>query len=267
MSKNILICVGHGKGDKGGYDSGAVNPRLGTQEYLICREIAKSTVAQLQQYDCKVTLLNYDGKYNLRERIKYANDGKYDVVVEIHLNAHTVQSANGTEVYYYTGDKTGRNLSDCISKSISAKLGTAQRSNGVDDGGDKPTTYFGIVRETKGTAVLVEILFISNDFEVKKVATANGQAQAGQAIADGIIKAYGLTKKATSDKTYYQIVWQLQSPDIAVKVQACLKGAGSYAERNGNKVVSYSYSDKSRADDVCKAIELMLGIKGEVNLR
>lgn len=194
----IAILVGHGKSASNTYDSGAINKELNLQEFLICKEIAKSANSFLQDYECAAELINYNGDKNLKERIKYCNDNNFDVIIEIHLNAFTNKTAVGTEAYYYLGDKNGRKLADNICKAIAFKLDIPQRSNGIDDGGDKETTYFGIVRETKGTAILVETCFISTNKEAQKVDTLSEQIAVGKAIGQAIVDTYSLKKKTAS---------------------------------------------------------------------
>ncbi|MGI5894900.1 MAG: N-acetylmuramoyl-L-alanine amidase, partial [Candidatus Merdivicinus sp.] len=82
----ICILVGHGKGDSGGYDPGAVNGDY--HEFNIAKEIAQIAAEGLRStYGADCGLLNYDGKYNLKERIAQFQDRTYDLLAEIHLNA------------------------------------------------------------------------------------------------------------------------------------------------------------------------------------
>lgn len=191
INMKIFVFAGHGKSDTGGYDSGAVGN--GYHEFNLNKEIAKRTSEALQQYkEVNAQCHNYDGTMNLKQRIAFANANltKTDLVLEIHQNSASTVGV-GTETYYYTGDPVGQKVADCVSKEISANLNIVERA-----GGDRPTTYFGIVRETKATALLVETCFINNPAEVNKINDTNEQIELGKAIARGIAKAYGLTIKA-----------------------------------------------------------------------
>lgn len=189
----VFVFAGHGKNGVGGYDPGAISN--GYHEFNLNKEIAKRTAEALQQYrGVTAQCHNYDGSMNLKQRIAFANANltKTDLVIEIHQNSSVVVGA-GTETYYYTGDPTGQKVADLVSKEISANLNIVERA-----GGDRPTTYFGILRETKATALLVETCFINNPNEVNKVNDVNEQIELGKAIARGIAKAYGLTLKGTT---------------------------------------------------------------------
>ncbi|MFZ2539611.1 MAG: N-acetylmuramoyl-L-alanine amidase [Oscillospiraceae bacterium] len=208
MSKilRIAIYAAHGEGKGGGYDPGAINIRLGLQEHKISVNLCKYTRDELAGYECEVSVFNLDASMSLLEIIAHANKNKFDVILAPHLNAHT-DVAYGTESYYYPGDKRGKLIADCICKELSSALGIPQRSNGIDDGGDKASAYYGFIRQTKATAILLETCFITTDSEARKVDEANEQKSTGQAIARGIVKALGLKQKAVATKPAQPQKW------------------------------------------------------------
>ena len=145
--------------------------------------------------------MDADAGLYLADRIKRVNAAGYDFVAEIHLNAG---GGTGTETYYHKGSEIGRKYADAICKEIAAALGVKQRSNGVDDGGDKVKLgsggkdYFAIIRETKPTAVLIETVFIDTPADLAKVNTPDGQAACGAAIAEAVAKVRGSKRKTVS---------------------------------------------------------------------
>ena len=186
MSK-IAFLVGHGKSDRGGYDSGAVNGAY--HEFNIARHIAKyATEYYNANYNESCTLINADKKYNLNERIQLVNKFDFDFIAEFHLNSHT-KPATGTECYYYTGDKTGKKYAQSITKAIAAAFGIRNR-------GAKGSTYYGIIRKTKPTAVLIETMFINSD-DLEHIKTAEGQKKCGQAIARAVAEVRKAKPKQT----------------------------------------------------------------------
>lgn len=186
---NISVCIGHGKSQSGGYDSGAVS--AGYQEFKLGRAIGKCIGEELSKYDCHVDVINYDADKNLSERIKYVNSKKYDLNMEIHLNAG---GGTGPEVYYKNGNKQGKALAAAISKSIATTFGLKDRgaktklANGKD--------YFGCVREIKCQSFLVETVFIDTKGDRDKVIYASGQQQCAKAIATAVANYYGLKLKS-----------------------------------------------------------------------
>lgn len=182
---NICISIGHGKSARGGYDSGACGG--GFQEFKIGREIGKYAAAALREYGCNVTLINYDADKSLYSRIKTINAGKYDLAMEIHLNA---AHGTGSEVYYKVGNNAGKTIAGAISKSIATKFGIPNRGAKVKV--QNNADYFGFVREVKCQSLLVETVFIDTASDRKHVETAAGQKQCGIAIAEAVASVYGL---------------------------------------------------------------------------
>ena len=209
MSMKIAICAGHGKSTKSDiYDPGAIGN--GFEEYQIVRDIAKYAYTFLKaNYECNAELINYNKELNLNERINYCNSKAFDFTAEIHMNAFTSNTPTGTEAYY--NDETGKKVADSVCKNIASVLNLPQRSNGVDDGGDKATTYFGIVCRTKNPAILIETCYITTPGDVSKVSDQIGREKAGIAIAKGIATGLNLpirnssntADKITSVQKYY----------------------------------------------------------------
>lgn len=182
---NISVCIGHGKSQSGGYDSGAVS--AGYQEFKLGRAIGKCIGEELSKYNCHVDVINYDANKNLSERIKYVNSKKYDLNMEIHLNAG---GGTGPEVYYKSRNKQGKALAAAISKSIATTFGLKDRGakTKVVNGKD----YFGCVREIKCQSFLVETVFIDTKSDRDKVIYTSGQQQCAKAIATAVANFYGL---------------------------------------------------------------------------
>lgn len=186
----ICFIVGHGKSKSGGYDPGAVSGNV--HEYKIARQIAKYAQAYYNaNYNEQCDLMNYDGDLYLTERIAKVNSGNYDFVAEFHLNAG---GGTGTEVYYSNGDKTGKKHAIAISSAIAEAFGVRNRGAKVklnNSGKD----YFGIIRQTKPTAVLIETLFIDTAADLAKFKTVAGRQKCGIAIAKAVAEVRGAKKK------------------------------------------------------------------------
>ena len=208
MSKKICFIVGHGKGKNGGYDPGACAG--GCEEFQIAKKIGKYAQEYYNaNYSETADLMNYNGNLYLQERINKLKDNTYDFIAEIHLNAG---GGTGTECYYYHGSRKGQKYADKICDYISADLGIVQRASYGDDrafdtdkdGGDKTKLgssgedYFGIIRDTKPCAVLIETVFIDTASDLAKVKTAAGQKKCGEAIAKAVAEVRGLKKKTTA---------------------------------------------------------------------
>lgn len=179
----ICIAVGHGTSKSGGYDSGAVSTDGKTHEFRIAREIALEAYNALRQRGVECSLINYNGNLSLTDRIEKINEEFYSLVVEIHLNAG---AGTGTEVYYGKDSAQGKKLAQAVSKSISERMEVRNRGAKTKlnaEGRD----YFGFIRQTRPTALLVETVFIDNDDDLARVSTKQGQRACGEAIASGLV--------------------------------------------------------------------------------
>ena len=186
---SMCFIVGHGKSKYGGYDSGAVNGNY--HEFKIAKEIARYAYEYYKtNYDEPCDLMNYNGDLYLSDRIKEVNKKKYGFVAEIHLNA---SGGTGTETYYAKGSTTGKNIATTICEYISKALSVRNRGAKIKIG-SSGTDYFGIIRQTKCEAVLVETVFIDSK-DLEKIKTVSGQKNCGEAIAKAIASARGIKAK------------------------------------------------------------------------
>lgn len=191
MSK-IVLTIGHGKSDKGGYDSGAVSKDKKYHEYKIAREIGKYAQTYYNNhYSEQCDLMNYDGKLSLQERINKLKDNTYDFIAEIHLNAG---GGTGTECYYHHLSARGRKYAKEITNNI-AKAFNVKNRGAKTKLGSSGNDYFGIIRSTKPCAVLVETLFIDTNSDLNKIKTSEGQKKCGEAIAKAIASVRGVKAK------------------------------------------------------------------------
>lgn len=181
----IAILAGHGESQSGGYDPGAVSQ--GYEEFKVVREIAKHAYETLKYADCEVSLINYDGQLNLNERINmFKNDNNTDLIVEIHLNAG---AGTGSEVYYYSSSTECKKYAAKISSVIAKEFNIRDRGAKVGD-------HFGIIRETKPKALLVECCFIDSK-DLYLVDTSVEQHNMGTIIGSTIMSMLQLKLKSS----------------------------------------------------------------------
>lgn len=186
----IILTVGHGKSDRGGYDPGAVYGAF--EEFVLARQIAKKAADYYTAtYGELCDLMNYDGNLTLHNRIdRLQNRSEYDFVGEIHLNAG---GGTGTEIYYYHGSALCKRYADAIADNISATLGIPNRGAKVKLNA-QGTDYFGIIRATAPPAILIETGFIDHSTDRAILASEAGQLRCAIAVAQGIAAVRGKCK-------------------------------------------------------------------------
>ncbi len=218
LIKTIVLDPGHG-----GKDPGAVGRILGLKEKDIVLNIAKKVKAHLEKnLDVNVLLTRHDDRFvSLGERTDFANENQADIFVSIHCNAAYNTKANGSEVYFLSTAQThearaveamenevikfedqesiarytdldfilydmrqteylneSSELSEMCQKQLVNTLST--KNNGVRQ------ANFYVLRGAFMPAVLVEIAYLSNKYEEKKLLSKDFQARAAKAIYTSI---------------------------------------------------------------------------------
>lgn len=175
MGKTIFLDPGHGGSDPGavsGVRKEAVdNLRLG----LAVRDILVANGFSV------IMSRTTDANVSLAERTTAANVANADLYVSLHRNSFSSSSANGVEIWVYTGDPRG--AKPFANKVLERIVASGVQSNrGIKEG-----NYF-VLRETKMPAMLIELGFISNATDNNLFDTKNY----AQAVAQGIIDGMGI---------------------------------------------------------------------------
>lgn len=154
----IVINAGHTKSGTGTGASKYLNESTET------RKIAYELMKLLADSKHEVIPAVYDrSSNNLKEAVTLANNEGADLFLSIHLNAGGGQ---GCEAYTWKGQQVAQAVKAC---SYLKKLGFKNR--GVKDG-----SGLYVIKQTKATAILIEVCFVDNkaDAELyKKVGYSN----------------------------------------------------------------------------------------------
>ncbi len=206
--KTIVIDPGHG-----GKDPGAVSQTRQEKQIVLSLSKMLHDILVKKGYNVRLTRKT-DVFLPLRVRTQFATNQKADLFISIHTNASTAREASGIETYYLAlaSDESARitamrenagaeyNMKELDalvgrilkeSKSTEsrrlAQLIQAQLTSGkqVKNRGVKHAPFVVLIG-TKVPAVLVEVGFISNPQEGKKLTTKAYQRQLATSIAKGI---------------------------------------------------------------------------------
>lgn len=179
----ILLIAGHGESDSGAVANGYIEAEL-------TREVVRKLKPQLDKY-ADVTIAD-TGKnwFTYKNRVSL-NFALYDYVLEIHFNAAVNDTkgngrTTGTEIYITTSEKT-HGVETEIVKGLSA-IGFTNR--GVK------RKNFSVIARAKNQGVssaLLEVCFIDDLDDMLLYQSKKDSVI--KAIADGIIKGFGLTAK------------------------------------------------------------------------
>jgi N-acetylmuramoyl-L-alanine amidase len=179
----IVLDAGHG-----GNDPGAV--ANGLKEKDLTLTIVKHIGRMLGEYEnAEVFYTRTADRYlSLEERAAIANKLKADLLISVHINAG---GGTGFESYIYNGNVSAKTITyqNVIHAEIMKAIGN------VKDRGKKRANY-AVLRETKMPAILTENLFIDNANDAAKLKSEQFLLQVAHGHVQGIVKAFGLKKKA-----------------------------------------------------------------------
>lgn len=213
----IFIDPGHG-----GNDPGAVGN--GLKEKDLTLKITKKIQSLLGEYqNISVKLSRTTDVYlSLSERANLANDWGADFFLSIHINAG---GGTGFESYIYNGSVSSATIAyqNVMHQEIMKAI------SGVKDRGKKRAN-FAVVRETKMPAILTENLFIDNKTDAAKLKSEQFLLQVAHGHAQGIVKAFGLKKKANPQPQPQQKVSDGKLYRVQVGAFADRKNAERLAE-------------------------------------
>ena len=175
-AKIVFLDPGHG-----GKDPGAVGV-TNLFEKDVCLNVALAVRNLLKdKVDVRLTRTT-DVFLALNRRPAAAGSAAY---VSIHCNAHTTQTANGTETFFRTGGTAeSRRLAELLQRELIESL--KRRNRGVK------TANFRVLRQGVVPSALVELAFISNPEEERILRSPVGQQDAAEAISKGILAFLGI---------------------------------------------------------------------------
>lgn len=146
----VRLCFDYGHGGK---DSGAVYK--GRKESVDNLSIGREVASIIRSLGIEVgETRTQDVNMGLKERVNFANKGKYDYFISFHRNAYKPEKANGVETLIYTNASIKAN-------KLAYRVQKALVQCGFRDRGVKKVNFY-VLRETIMPAIIIEIGFIDN---------------------------------------------------------------------------------------------------------
>lgn len=253
MSK-VFLGVGHGGKDPGavGYlaeEDLNLNMALACRDYLVANGVEVGMSRTTDEND------------DLNEEIRECNAFNPDLCVDIHNNAG---GGDGAEVYYHHLGGRSKVLAQNIEAEIIA-IGQNSRGCKTRLNSKGNADYYGFIRLTKASSVIVEGLFVDNANDVKIADTLEEQKAFGVAIAKGILKTLGVTPVKTpvqnKEKTVDELAQEVLTGkhgngDARKKSLGALfsKVQAKVNELLGKKPVVHKKSNEEIANEVIKGL-------------
>ena len=189
----VFISAGHGGSDPGavGYiEEAEVNLNMA----LACRDYLEANGVEVRMSRI------IDENDDLNEEIRECNEYNPDLAVSIHNNAG---GGDGCEVYHSIFVGMGKTLAENINEEL---INIGQNTRGVKTRKSSKGNYdyYGFIRSTKASAVIVECVFVDNKADAEQADTLEEQKTFGVAIAKGILKTLGVTSQNVPQQTIPQ---------------------------------------------------------------
>lgn len=184
----VVIDAGHGGKDVGAIQGYNNEKDIDLDIVLKLKELLDDDPA-VKAYYTRLT----DTNPTLEERVKLSNDVSADVFLSVHNNSLSgfgSSTTSGTQVLYYVSDATGnsKTFADICLDKLCSYLGSDNR--GLVNGDD---IY--IIHNSKAPVALVEIGFLSNQSDLRKLTNEEYQRTCAKALYDSIKEMISKTYK------------------------------------------------------------------------
>lgn len=172
----VVIDPGHG-----GNDGGTVSGKVAEKDVNL--SVARKLKAILELNHIEVILTRSSDDYmSLAQRTSVANGSNGDLFISLHCNYYEDDAGiAGMECYYH---RQGAKKSQAFAESI---LHAASLSDDIPVRDAKAAGYY-VLRNTGMPAVLVEMGFLSNAAELRKLSSDDYQEKLARRIAEGILE-------------------------------------------------------------------------------
>lgn len=178
----LIIDAGHG-----GKDPGAVSAQ--TYEKTITLKVAKTLEAYLKEkgVPCLMTRTN-DTHVTLQKRVQLSNESKGTHFISLHVNAAADASASGLEIFVDTKGGEKERLAMAMQSDL-------VKVTGFKDRGVKFSPFY-VLRNTKQTALLIELGFITNASEREEMISDAFVKKVAHTIGNTYLKHIGFQEPA-----------------------------------------------------------------------
>lgn len=215
----VVLDAGHG-----GHDPGAIGNGLKEKDRALTYVLKLGKSLEKQGITVIYTRTT-DEFVKLQDRTIISNNANATLFISIHLNSFSDPKAHGLETLYYPASIEGKELALNIQNEIvSEGLYTSDR-------GIKPRNNLHVLKATKSPAVLVELGFISNAYDVQLLSDKENEIV--EAVTRGILKSLNVKYKEDKEKPNNEILGGQNIVKVNFK--------GKHIEVEGKKIEGTNY--------------------------
>jgi stage II sporulation protein D len=166
-----------------GDEDGKLKQPNGLDEKAINLDIVLN-LARLLRNDGATVKLTKEGNNDvaLSDRSNISNIEKPDFFISILQNSFAGQGVSGTEIYHFRGDKESEQIAKLIIDEVCSAIDSKNR--GVR------TAEFYLLRQVRASAIILQLLYITNPTDAEKLADPDMRQKAAEAVHQAILKYY-----------------------------------------------------------------------------
>ncbi|MEK5039771.1 N-acetylmuramoyl-L-alanine amidase [Sporosarcina sp. FSL K6-3457] len=176
----IVLDPGHGAHDPGASNNKVTEKSITLKVALLVEDKLKNAGANVIMTRSNDTFLT------LEERTEFAKKNYAETFVSIHVNSATSKSANGTETYFDSSLNANSAESKALATLIQKNL---VKDANMTDRGVKDERFY-VIRNTNVASVLIELAFISNADDFKKLTSDSFLEIYAESIYQGLVQYY-----------------------------------------------------------------------------
>lgn len=184
IGKTLVIDAGHG-----GFDPGAIG-LAGTREKDVNLAVSRRLADYLRQSGATVIetrtedkALGETKKSDMAQRVELAKNNEADVFISIQANFLPQHQYSGAQTFYHKSSARGKELADTIQQAIIDNVGNTDRvAMSIEN------IY--VVKSMDIPSVIVEVGFLSNAEEERRLNDEEYQSKMAYAIYVGIVEYY-----------------------------------------------------------------------------
>ena len=162
---------------------------INLREKTVVLKVAKLVESKLKNAGAKVMLTRSNDTYlTLEQRTEFAKKHYAEAFVSIHVNAAGSSAAKGAEVFYDSSTNPNASESRQLASKIQANL---VKNAKMTDRGVRDQRFY-VIRNNNVAAVLVELGFITNPDDFKKLSNDQYAEIYAEAIYQGLVQYYAI---------------------------------------------------------------------------
>ena len=170
----VVIDAAHG-----GKDPGAISTIDSTSEKDIVLQISKLVKSELESEGIKSLLTREDDRFlSLKDRVNLAENSNAGLNISIHTNYSKKLNQNGYITFYQENNTSIKLLDSYIHDELN-------KLNIFQDNGSQIGAFY-VITETPIPSVMIDVGYISNPDDFKKIKDKNNQAEIAAALARAI---------------------------------------------------------------------------------